>query len=90
MIKSMTGFGRGNYENEGREYIVEIKTVNHRYNDISIKLPRSISYLEEKIKKAITENIKRGKCLKNIFLFIFILRFSFHRKNIKLLLCFQK
>jgi len=61
MIKSMTGFGRGNYENEGREYIVEIKTVNHRYNDISIKLPRSISYLEEKVKKVITENIKRGK-----------------------------
>lgn len=61
MIKSMTGFGRGNYENEGREYIVEIKTVNHRYNDISIKLPRSISYLEEKIKKVITEHIKRGK-----------------------------
>jgi len=61
MIKSMTGFGRGNYENEGREYVVEIKTVNHRYNDISIKLPRSISYLEEKIKKVISENIKRGK-----------------------------
>jgi len=61
MIKSMTGFGRGNYENEGREYIVEIKTVNHRYNDVSIKLPRSISYLEEKIKKEITRNIKRGK-----------------------------
>ena len=61
MIKSMTGFGRGNYENEGREYIVEIKTVNHRYNDISIKLPRSINYLEEKIKKLITEHIKRGK-----------------------------
>ena len=61
MIKSMTGFGRGNYENEGREYIVEIKTVNHRYNDISIKLPRSISYLEEKIKKVIMSSIKRGK-----------------------------
>jgi len=61
MIKSMTGFGRGNYENEGREYIIEIKTVNHRYNDVSIKLPRTISYLEEKIKKVITENIKRGK-----------------------------
>ena len=61
MIKSMTGFGRSVYENEGREYIVEIKTVNHRYNDISIKLPRSISYLEEKIKKVIMSSIKRGK-----------------------------
>ncbi|MBR6504691.1 MAG: YicC family protein [Clostridia bacterium] len=61
MIKSMTGFGRGNYENDGREYIVEIKTVNHRYSDISIKLPRSISYLEEQIKKVLNQNIKRGK-----------------------------
>ena len=40
MIKSMTGFGRGKYENEGRIYTVEIKAVNHKYNDISIKMPR--------------------------------------------------
>lgn len=51
MIRSMTGYGRGKYEIDSREYIVEIKSVNNRYSDISIKLPRSISYLEEKIKK---------------------------------------
>ena len=34
MIKSMTGYGRGKFENNGREYVVEIKTINHRYNDI--------------------------------------------------------
>ena len=51
-MKSMTGFGRANYENDGRMYNIEIKSVNHRYCDISVKLPRSISYLEEKIKKA--------------------------------------
>ena len=61
MIKSMTGFGRGIYENEGREYLVEIKSVNNRYNDISIKMPRSLMYLEENIKKLILNNISRGK-----------------------------
>ena len=47
MIKSMTGYGRGKYENDSREYLVEMKSVNNRYSDISIKLPKSISYLEE-------------------------------------------
>ena len=50
-MKSMTGFGRAKFENDGRMYNIEIKSVNHRYCDISVKLPRSISYLEEKIKK---------------------------------------
>ena len=61
MIKSMTGFGRAKFENEGREYTVEIKSVNHKYSDISIKLPRTISYLEEKVKKEILVAISRGK-----------------------------
>ncbi len=61
MIKSMTGFGRAKYETEGREYVVEIKSVNNRYSDISIKMPRSISYLEEKVKSEISKNVSRGK-----------------------------
>lgn len=61
MIRSMTGYGRGKYENDGREYTVEIKSVNNRYCDISVKLPRSISYLEDKIKKEITNKVSRGK-----------------------------
>ncbi len=61
MIKSMTGFGRGIYENEGREYIVEIKSVNNRFNDINIKMPRNFNYLEEKIKKEILSSVSRGK-----------------------------
>lgn len=60
-MKSMTGFGRGKYENNSREYIVEIKSVNHKYNDISIKMPRNISYLEENVKKEINKTISRGK-----------------------------
>ena len=61
MIRSMTGYGRGKYEIDSREYTVEIKSVNNRYCDVSIKLPRSISYLEEKIKKEITSRVSRGK-----------------------------
>ena len=61
MIKSMTGFGRSKYEIEGREYSVEIKSVNNRYSDISIKIPRNISFLEEKVKKFIGNTISRGK-----------------------------
>ncbi len=61
MLKSMTGFGRSKYENEGREYIVEIKSVNNRYMDIAIKLPKSISFTEESVKKLISNSITRGK-----------------------------
>ena len=45
MIRSMTGFGRGRYEVEGREYLVEIKSVNHKYNDISIRIPKTLNSL---------------------------------------------
>lgn len=61
MLKSMTGFGRAKYEIEGREYTIEIKSVNYRYSDVSVKLPRNISYLEEIIKKEVLNNVSRGK-----------------------------
>ena len=61
MIRSMTGYGKGTLEIESRQYQIEIKSVNHRYSDISIKIPRTLSYLEEEIKKEISEKIKRGK-----------------------------
>lgn len=61
MIRSMTGFGRAKYDIDGRQYTVEIKSVNNRYCDISVKMPRSISYLEEKVKSEISKQISRGK-----------------------------
>lgn len=61
MIKSMTGFGRSIYENEGREYLIEIKSVNNRFSDVNIKMPRSLNYLEEKLKKEILKSVSRGK-----------------------------
>ena len=61
MIKSMTGYGKSNMSKNLREYQVEIKSVNHRYLDVSIKMPRSLSYLEEEIKKAVSAKLTRGK-----------------------------
>ena len=61
MIKSMTGFGKYNDIMNDREYQIEVKSVNHRYLDISVKLPRQLSYLEDIIKKEVSTNIKRGK-----------------------------
>ena len=61
MIKSMTGFGRGKYENKGREYIVEIKSINHKYCDIGIRLPRLLNGIEYKIRQEIASKVSRGK-----------------------------
>ena len=61
MIKSMTGYGKSNLSINSREYQVEIKTVNHKYIDTNIRMPRTISYLEEDIRKLITSKLKRGK-----------------------------
>ena len=60
-MKSMTGFGRARLERENRTYNIEIKSVNHRYNDITVKIPKGISNLEEKVKKEISSKISRGK-----------------------------
>lgn len=61
MIKSMTGFGRGEYSDGKRNIIAEIRTVNHRYSDITVKMPRRYSFAEEKIKNTVKETIRRGK-----------------------------
>ena len=61
MIKSMTGYGKGTLEIEEREYAVEVKSVNHRFLDINIRMPRSISYLEEEVRRAVANKLKRGK-----------------------------
>ena len=80
MIRSMTGYGKGSLNIEGREYQIEIKSVNHRYLDINIKMPRTLSYLEETVKKEISEKIKRGK----IDVFITFENNSQEGRNIKI------
>ena len=61
MIKSMTGYGRSKYEVDGRIYTVDIKAVNHKYSDISIKLPRILNYKEDDLRKKVSAAISRGK-----------------------------
>lgn len=61
MIKSMTGFGKGEYSDEKYSVTVEIKSVNHRYADINVKIPRRYSFAEEKIKNQIKSSVSRGK-----------------------------
>ena len=60
-VRSMTGYGRGEHIAEDRKFTVEMKSVNHRYNDMNIKLPRSLASLEDKIKKTIMADVFRGK-----------------------------
>ena len=61
MIRSMTGYGRSHKVIEGREYLVEIRSVNSRYYEFGAKLPRQYMYLEEKLKSLIKTRINRGK-----------------------------
>lgn len=76
----MTGFGRGKYENEGRTYTVEIKSVNHKYSDINIRLPRFLNSVEDNIRKRINAEISRGK----IDVFINFENFSSRGTSIKI------
>lgn len=57
----MTGYGRGENVKDGRKFTVEIRSVNHRYNDITIKMPRAMNYIEDIVKKKLTQQISRGK-----------------------------
>jgi len=61
MAKSMTGFGRGEVIRYDRRFKIEIKAVNHRYSDITIKLPRFLNPFEDRIKKRLSQDITRGK-----------------------------
>ncbi|MBU3142144.1 YicC/YloC family endoribonuclease [Clostridium sp. CF012] len=61
MIRSMTGFGRGNCEKDGKSFTIEIKSVNHRYFETNIRMPRVLISFEDKIRKIIGEKVKRGK-----------------------------
>ena len=57
---SMTGYGRGESEQNGRALVVELKSVNHRFLDLSIKLPRALLFAEDAMKKLISSRVSRG------------------------------
>lgn len=60
MAYSMTGFGRANLFIDGRDMTVELKSVNHRYLDLSFRMPRHISFVEDIIRRFLTEKLTRG------------------------------
>ena len=61
MIKSMTGYGRAVETVNGSEFTVELRSVNNRYLDCTVKLPRSLSFAEEAVKQAVKQTVSRGK-----------------------------
>ena len=61
MLKSMTGFGRCEIADKDRKVIVEMKSVNHRYCDITIKMPKKLSFFESAIRSLLKKYIQRGK-----------------------------
>lgn len=77
MIRSMTGFGRGTSQDSNRSFVVEIKTVNHRYFDLSVKMPRALVSLEDRIRKVVQEKISRGK------VDIFVNQYTYDKQDIQ-------
>lgn len=61
MIRSMTGFGHGEFQSEGRKFTVEIKAVNHRYLDLNMKMPRMLNQFEQSVRNVLKEYVQRGK-----------------------------
>jgi len=61
LIKSMTGYGRAVETVNGREFTVELRSVNNRYLDCTVKLPRNVSFAEEAVKQAVKASVSRGK-----------------------------
>ena len=61
LIKSMTGYGRAVETVNGREFTVELRSVNNRYLDCNVKLPRSVSFAEDAVKQAVKQSVSRGK-----------------------------
>ena len=61
LIKSMTGYGRCVETVNGREFTVELRSVNNRYLDCNVKLPRSVSFAEDAVKQAVKTAVSRGK-----------------------------
>lgn len=79
MIKSMTGFGRCEHSDDKRKIIVEMKSVNHRYLDVNIKMPKKLNFFESAIRNELKTYIQRGK----VDLFISLEDFSENNVTVK-------
>ena len=65
-MRSMTGYGRRSIARDGREMTVEIKTVNHRFLDLSCRLPRALSFAEDAVRKQMGLSLRRGHADVNV------------------------
>ena len=83
MIKSMTGYGRGEFIENDLTVTVEIKSVNHRFFECQIKAPRQFSFLEDKLKSYIQSRVNRGK----LDVFVSLLRLETDSKICPSLIC---
>ena len=61
MIKSMTGYGRGEVKTQDYHILVELKSVNHKYNDFTFRMPKSFAFAEEQMRKTVRQRLHRGK-----------------------------
>jgi len=68
MTKSMTGYGRGSSSRDGFTFSAELRSVNHRYADFSIRLPRELYSLEDRVRRLLQEHINRGRVEVNLVL----------------------
>jgi uncharacterized protein (TIGR00255 family) len=61
MVNSMTGFGRGEFSTGNTSISVEVRSVNHRYSDFSIRMPKNLSFLEDRIRRYVQSRVSRGR-----------------------------
>jgi uncharacterized protein (TIGR00255 family) len=61
LLKSMTGFGRGEASRNGRRFVAEVKTVNNRHRDLFVRLPRTLQAIDEEVRSQVSAVIKRGR-----------------------------
>lgn len=78
MIKSMTGYGRCETVDENKKIVIDIKSVNHRYSDIAVKVPRAYGYTEDKIRDYVAAGISRGK----VDVFVYVEFYTSHNKTV--------
>lgn len=68
MLNSMTGYGRCEHIDESKKIVIDIRSVNHRYSDVTVKMPRMYGYLEDKVREYVLAGISRGKV--DVFVYI--------------------
>lgn len=61
LVYSMTGYGRAEKKNDAARFVVEMRSVNHRFSEIAIRMPRELAALEDQVRKCVLRHIRRGR-----------------------------